>query len=285
MPAATLRITTPVIIDPSAGLFIRDPLADSGFSIESASFLSFLADGAGTAIANRVSGGAAGALTSQVSSGNASAWQATGSGGGLEVEGGMGVSTPATDLRNAWTIIVGGKVTGSVNDGTARNYQLISFIASATTNFRGAFLALTGGTTWNPPVVNQSYDVRVSNGAGAAGGANSFGSSSAAIGNGRVWVLGYDGSANITGAIYDKNGNLLFSVTVATNDTNLVTGFSGVVQNTVQPFIGPYPSATWCGGKRIIEAIGVYTRVLPGAEIVNWCTAAAALATARSRAW
>lgn len=256
---------------------------NNGFPDDNLASLYLFQDGAGTAPANSVSGGAAASITSVVSSSNAYAWL---TGGGLDIEGGQVVRMPALDLRNPWTLVIGSVITGSVNDGTTRNYALISFTATSASNFRGAMLYLTGGTTWNPPVAPTNHVIRASDGTGTAATPTNMTpiNQSTAIGTGRVRVLSYNGVDTVTGSIYDKLGNLLFTATIATNDTKMVTGASGVVQNTVQPILGPF-AAAYCGGKQNIEAAAVYTRVLEQADIAAIAAKCAALASARGRAW
>lgn len=258
-----------------------------GFPDDSLASLFLFEDGSGTAPVNSVSGGAAAIIESLIASRDATSWLS--GGGGVNVQGGKVITIPAIDLRTPWTVVSAGKMVGSVGDTTStKNYQKLSFKASATTNFRGAFLTLTnGGTNWNAPTAPFNYNIRSSNGSGGAGTPVTFspGNSTLAIGTGRVNVMSYNGVDTITGAIYDKNGNLLQSATVAATDTNLVTGLSGVVDNTVEPIIGPYPSATYTWGSQDVEAAATYTRELTHDDIVAICAAAAALGSARGRAW
>lgn len=282
---STLEILVPGVLPSAAGLdrFITTIGGTPGFPDDGLASLFLLNDGSGTAPVNSVSGGAAASIQdSGAATSNAFAWL---SGGGIDIEGSEILAMPAIDLRNAFTIVSGGMVTGSVV--ASPSYQLLAFLASASTNFRGLILALiNGGTNWNPPTSNTSYDLRASNGAGALGSANTFGSSSASVNSGRLKVLSHDPVAGTaTGAIYDKSGNQLFSNTIAVTNTQLVTGLSGVVQNTVQPCVGPFPSAVWSRGKQNVEAAAVYTRTLAAIDITNIATTIAALASTRGRPW
>jgi hypothetical protein len=279
-------LTSTTGMDPVTTVFEVIPGSKLGFPDNSLASLYLFADGSGTTPANSVSGASAGLIESLISSNNAYSWL-TG-GGGLQIQGGQIVSMPAIDLRNPWTIVLGSLIVGSVGDTTsAKNYMEIAFRTTLVGNFRGAMAYIAGDVQWNPPTAPMNHVIRVSNGAGTAASPTNLTptNSTGLIGVGRVRLLSYNGVDTITQSIYDKNGNLLFTGTVATTDTNLVTGASSVVQNTVQPMIGPYPSATYCQGKMNVEAAAVYTRLLTPADITAICTASAALASARGRAW
>lgn len=281
----TILIELPGTLTNTSGLD-RVLTTVDGFPDDGLASLFLFEDGSGTAPENSVAGADPGMIESVITSNNAYSWL-TG-GGGLHLEGGQILSMPPIDLRNPWTLVQAGKVTGSVGDTTsAKNYQLLSFRSTLSANFRGVMLYLTGGTNWNTSVTN-NYAIRASNGSGGVASAVNLapGNTTVAIGTGRVRILSYDGSSVITSSVYDKDGTRLQTNTTTTTDTNLVTGASAVVQNTVQPILGPNATGlTYAGGKQDVEAAAVYSRVLSVEDIATICIAAAALADARGRTW
>lgn len=284
---ATVILELPGTLTDTSGLR-RVITTTDGFPNDLLEHLYLFEDGSGTAAADSVVGGGAASIQdSGANSNTGSAWLATGAGGGLRIQGSKQVAIPARDVRTPWTIVLAGNMVGSVGDTTsAKNYQFISFLTSSASNVRGAFLYLAGGTNWNSSPTNV-YDIRVANGSGGVSAAVALapGNTTVAIGTGRVKVLSYNGTDTISAAVYDKNGLLLQSGTAAATDTLLTTGASAVVQNTLQPILGPFNSAVYSGGNQNIEAAAVYGRLLSADDIAIICAASAELADARGRTW
>jgi hypothetical protein len=286
------RLTTPVPLDTSSGLFLRGIRAHNGFPKENALFHTEFMDGVGTNIDN-VLGGTDGLLESLISSNNGSAWKGGvgAAAGGLQIQGGSCVSMPAIDPRLPWDIFLASVILASVGDTTSsKNYMSIGFRTTLAGNFRGAMMYTSGDVQWNPPTNPLNALIRVSNGAGSVSApvnlspinqTNAVGS-----GRGRIRRLTYDGTGIVYGRHYDKDGNLLEIGQIATSDTNMVIGSGGVELDAIQPIFGPYPSATYCQGKADLEAGTVYTgRNLSDAEVKLYAVAAAAKAAARGRPW
>lgn len=279
----TILIELPGTLSSTTGMR-RVVTTNNGFPDDGLTNLHLFTEGTGTAVANSVSGGSAGLIEHPIASNNAYSWM---SGGGIQLDGTEIVSFPAIDVTGAWSLVSMGSVTGSVG-GTAseRLTALLGFRDFTGSSIRGAVLYVRGGTDWNSGGTAPYYQHRPSNGSGAQGAATNLTPSSglSLLGQYRMRVMSYNGTDTITSTIYDKTGAVVASGTLTVTDAQLSTGTSSVVVAALQPIVGG-PSATYNGGRQVVEAFAAYNRVLGASDISTLLTKAVALGTARGRAW
>jgi len=279
----TILIELPGTLSSTTGMR-RVITTNNGFPDDGLTGLHLFTEGTGTSVGNSVVGGSAGLVEHPVASNNAYSWM---SGGGIQLDGTEIVSFPTIDVTGAWSLVSMGSVTGSVG-GTAseRITALLAFRDFTTSSIRGCILHVRGGTDWNSGGTVPYYAHRPSNGAGAQGTSSNLSPNSglSILGQKRLHVVTYNGTNTITSTIYDKTGAVVATGTLTVTDAQLSTGTSSVVVTALQPIVGG-PSATYNGGRQVVEAFAAYNRVLGAADISTLLTKAVALGTARGRAW
>jgi len=279
----TILIELPGTLSSTTGMR-RVITTNNGFPDDGLTGLHLFTEGTGTSAGNSVVGGSAGLVEHPVASNNAYSWM---SGGGIQLDGTEIVSFPTIDVTGAWSLVSMGSVTGSVG-GTAseRITALLAFRDFTTSSIRGCILHVRGGTDWNSGGTVPYYAHRPSNGAGAQGTSSNLSPNSglSILGQKRLHVVTYNGTNTITSTIYDKTGAVVATGTLTVTDAQLSTGTSSVVVTALQPIVGG-PSATYNGGRQVVEAFAAYNRVLGAADNSTLLTKAVALGTARGRAW
>jgi len=279
----TILIELPGTLASTTGMR-RVVTTNNGFPDDGLTGLHLFTEGTGTSVANSVSGGSAGLIEHPVASNNAYSWM---SGGGIQLDGTEIVSFPTIDVTGAWSLVSMGSVTGSVG-GTAseRITALLAFRDFTTSSIRGCILHVRGGTDWNSGGTVPYYAHRPSNGAGAQGTSSNLSPNSglSILGQKRLHVVTYNGTNTITSTIYDKTGAVVATGTLTVTDAQLSTGTSSVVVTALQPIVGG-PSATYNGGRQVVEAFAAYNRVLGASDISTLLAKAVALGTDRGRAW
>lgn len=285
MTSSAVLIKYPGVLASTAGLKRVMTYDANGFPNQRMQACHLFTDGSGTAAADSL-GGSSGLIEAPAASNNAYSWMS--GGGGLQLDGSQIVSFGAFDITQAWTMVYLGAVTGSVGGtGSERITALLGFRNWATADVRGAITPVrTGGNDWNTGTPQPLYQARPANGSGGSGAISVLSPSANLniIGSRRALVLSWDGSSQLTAAVYDKNGNTLTSVEVTTSNTVLTTGTGGAVVTSLQPIIGG-PTAAYSGGRQQVEGFLRYKGVLNATEIAGICAAASALGTARGRAW
>lgn len=241
-------------------------------------------DGSGTSVADSL-GGSAGAIDSLASSNNAYSWL---SGGGVSLSGAQMASFPAFEMNSAWTIMTAG---GTFSDVGAAGDKITGIIGvrnfGQSPNIRGAYLYHRGGTDLDVAQTSTYYQHRPSNGSGGQGTPENINPTFIQIAQRRrLHMISYNGSDTITSRIYDKDGVLVASDSLTTDDATLFT-IGGTTVTNMQWSVGG-PSATYANGVHQHEWAARYSRGISdfsSEEIAQLCLACEELGTARGRAW
>lgn len=276
----TVLIELPGTLASTAGLE-RIVTTVQGFPDAQLADLFLFADNTGVAPSNTIAGRSAGLIErlSEGDYGGSHAW--LGAAGGLELRGTEMVALPAFDPTGPWSLVYMGAVTGHVSGATEAITALLAFRDRSNADVRGPGLYArsfhTGGTSG-------LYQHRTWSGS-TAGAAAALAPSAnlSVVGSRRLAVLSYDGSAVVTSTLYDKNGAVVASGTLAAADAGMTTS-GGVVKAEVRPSIG-ISNAVYDGGIQQVEAFARYSRVLTQDDITRLCARGAALGASRGRPW
>lgn len=283
----TVLAIYPGVLSSVAGLKPVVTIEANGFPDQALQALHLFRESAGTSVAEE-RGGAAGLVEHTFTSNNAFTWLAN---GGLRLAGTEFVSFPKFDAAAPWTIVCGSAVVGSTG-GTAseRVTGVLGFrdIAggSGSSGIRGVQQAIRGGNDWSLPAAQPYYQHRVANGAGGQLASEDLlpKADLNVVGNHRIHVMSYDGSAAVRSAVYDKQGQLICERISSMTDAQLTTGTGGVVNTSLQPIFGG-PNTSYAGGIQEVEVFARWGRVLGERDIQAICLAAATIGASRGRAW
>lgn len=279
MTLMTVMIEMPGLIGSTAGLE-RVVTTNRGFPDEGLGDLFLFEETAGASIANAVSGRSSGVFEklSEGDYGGTYAW--LGGAGGLQLQGTQAVTLPAFDPTTPWSLVYLGGVIGSLSGATEAITALISFRDRVAADIRGPLLsarAFQGGGALG------YYQTRAWQGAADGVTTNLVPTSGGVVNQRRVAVLSYDGVANVTASVYNKEGVLVSTATVSATDAGMTTSGS-VVKSLAQPTIG-ISNTVYDGGIQQVEGFLRYSRVLAAGDITRICARAAAIGQSRGRAW
>jgi hypothetical protein len=243
-------------------------------------------EGSGTVLGPTIGVGN-GAIDSIAASNNAYSWLA---GGGLQLSGAQLASLPAFEANSAWTIFSALRVVG--HTGSAGVEKVVGLLGLR--NFglappatRGGVLYQRGATNLSATHANAYYAGRTADGAGGQGTENFLSPASFDTYNKpRLAAVSYDGSANLYCRVYEPDGSLFASATIATSDATLFT-VSGVPISSMQWALGGL-NALYAGGVVQHECAALHSVALvdfSAAEIAAIAEAAGAIGADRGRAW
>lgn len=281
-------IQYPGVLTNTAGMIPAVLINAQGFPVKDLSALYMLEDGAGTSLVDSVSGGTSGAITSDTPSNDAYAWL-TG-GGGLSLSGAQQATFPAFDVTGQWTLFAAGSIVGDVTAGTTEKIAgLLGFreFNPSVGSIRGALLHVRGATDLDVSSPVSDFWIRPANGSGGQGApVELLARNQDVFGTHYLFALSYDGSANLTGVVYNGSGGIVSTGTLSITDTEL-TEVSGTPDVTLQPSLGG-PNSTYGHGQVEFEFAARYARQLSditATELSQIATNAAAIGAARGRAW
>lgn len=274
----TVLIELPGVLASTAGLE-RITTTLRGFPDAGLADLFMFEDAAGTVTANTVLNRPSG-LIEKINAGKYTdtfAW--LGGSGGLQVQGTQIVSMPEFVPTEPWSLVYLGAVTGSLSDAAEAITAMIAFRDRSFAAVRGPLLlarAFQAGGVGR-------HQVRAWQGSTDGVATDLVPGATGTVGQHRVAILSYDGSAVVKASIYDKTGALMTSASVSVSDAGMTTSGSQVVAS-VKPAIG-ISNTTYDGGIQQIEAFARYSRVLSADDITRICANGAAVGASRGRPW